>query len=61
MLRSQPPLSRDCALVALEMPDAWFRYLKRELRKKLGVRHLHNINIKDNSRRIETLLGLQLI
>ena len=49
------------AFIALQMSDAWFRYLKRELRKKLGVRHLHNINLKDNTKRIEKLLGLQLI
>ncbi len=50
-----------CALVALEMPDAWYRYLKREIRLTFGVRHLHNVNLRDNSKRIEKLLGLKCI
>ena len=49
----------DGVLIALSMPDAWFRYLKRELRKHFGVRHLHNVNLKDNSKRIEKLLGVK--
>lgn len=51
----------DCALVGMSMPDAWFRYLKRSLRKDFGVRHLHNVNLTDNSKRIGERLGLKLI
>lgn len=48
-------------LVALKMADEWRRYMKHELRKTFGVRHLHNVNIRDNSARIERLLGLQYV
>ena len=47
--------------VAIQLPDEWYRYVKRELRKTFGVRHLHNVNKRDNSARIELLLGLQYI
>jgi hypothetical protein len=49
------------AIVKVEMPNEWFRYLKRELRKTVGVCHFHNVNVRDNSKRIEKLLGLKCI
>ena len=44
--------------VLISMPGVWQRYLKRMVRKKLGVRHLHNINPANNESRIYDLLGV---
>lgn len=48
-------------LVRLTMDDRWFRFIKRNLRVKYGVRHVSNINPKNNERRIEQLLGVQRV
>lgn len=54
--------SEGCGvIVRAEMPDEWFRYLKHNLRKKIGVRHFHNVNLRDNSKRIEKFLGLKYV
>lgn len=47
--------------VALIMPDEWRRYLRHEVRKMFGVRHLHNVNPPENQARIESLLGVTYI
>lgn len=48
-------------VVKVQMPNEWFRYLKRELRKKVGVRHFHKVNVRDNSDRVNKLIGLRTV
>ncbi len=51
----------DYCLVSIRLPEEWRRYMKHELRKTFGVRHLHNVNRRDNAKRIEHLLGVQYV
>ena len=44
--------------VALIMPNEWRRYLRHEVRRMFGVRHLHNVNPPENQARIESFLGV---
>jgi hypothetical protein len=48
-------------LVEVRTSDHWYRYMKHDLRTTFGVRHLHNVNKKDNRKRVEQLLGLQYV
>lgn len=44
-----------------EIPSAWFCWVRRYFRTQFNVRHVHNLNSKNNAKRVNRLLGLQEI
>ena len=47
-----------CALI---IPPEWYKVVKYHLRSNFQIHHVHGINQKDNSKRIDDLMGVQVI
>ncbi len=55
------PAGDSWFIALINMDETWFRYIKRKLRATYGVRHVANINQKDNAQRVEQLLGVRSV